>query len=407
MAARRDVRQDRRGRPAAVVTWRADGTLESAAVRIPAGDWISIEPRAGIEPPWGAVDRLWMGDAPDRPTTALSVMGAVNWHHLAAIPPLAEPARLPPGAGTAVLNLIAGLAREQHVQRLGYGGPYPTEALFLALLECFRPAATEGDLLARFMANDLAWIPAPFVPSFDDVAYVQRRDDRIEKVVWAQRAYYRETWGPVRRLAPLRVHDAGPAVRCSLWALGEPIADHLIIGPDGEPHVVAPAPTPDAAPPDRRLAPAVREALVALVVVLSAPPLAAALLAVCATLAFRCGPVRLDLAEVGEREVVVADALAHRLARRLASADDRATRAREALMALTELAAAIADPLRLRAQARLAAAAPDVQLAALRQDSHDPDTAPAIAGGVATVVASGRVDDEPDVEGDERGDRDD
>ena len=390
-----------------MLAWRADGGLESAAVRTPAGAWISIEPRAGVLPPWGPVDRLWLAADAETRTTPLTVVGAIDWTRITTIPPLAEPARLPAGAGTAVLNLLATLAQAQGVERLTYRGPYPTESLFLALLECFRPDPSSGDVVARFMTDELAWIPAPFVGSFEDAAYVQWRADRIEKVVWNSRAYYREDWGSVRRLAPHRVHDEAVGVACCLWALGRPIARHLTIAEDGVPRVVAPTADPAPRLGGRTLGPAVRDGLVALVIAQSAPPLEEALRSITGPMMFTRRVLPLDLAQVDEKEVAVAAGFATALRRQLATVDDRRARAQLALMALTELAATIGDPLRLRAQAWLATAPPPVQATALERRSHDPECARAITAAVEAVVASGGVDDEPDVEGDERGHGDD
>ena len=395
---------DRRGCPSAIVVWRPDGALATATVRIPDSSWVSIEPRAGEEAPWGACDRLWRGADAAARTAALTVFGAVDWARITTIPPLAEPARLPPGAGTAVLNLIASLAREQRMPRLAYRGPYPTEALFLALAECFRPEPAADDLLARFMANDLTWTPAPFTASFEDIAYVQWRDDRVEKVVWEDRAYYREDWGAVRRRAPLRVHDDDDGVWCSLWALGTPLAHHLLLDANGAPHVVAP---PGAAPDHARaLAPTVRDGLLALVIALSAAPLAAPLREVADGIAFRWGPLALDLVRVTHDEIRVSSTFVAALARRLAQPATRDARAHLALGALTELAAAMADPLRLRAQARLAAADADAHAVARERRDDVGDSARTITAAVAAVLASGGVGDEPDVEGDEPDDGD-
>ena len=389
-----------------MLAWRSDGALDSASVRIPAGPWVSIEPRADVQGPWGEVDRLWLGAEAEARSIPLSVIGALDWARITMIPPLAEPARLPPGAGTAVLNLLAQLALEQGVEDLAYRGPYPTEALFLALLESFRPDHAPGDPLARFMANELVWRPAPFVPAFEDTAYVQWRDGRVEKVVWASRTYYRDDWGPVRRAAPLRVHDDGARVRCSLWTLGEAIADHLVVGADGVPHVVAPTSAPASPARAQRLAAAVRHALDALVVALSAPPLAHALNAVMKPMTFTRRSLALDLTEVTDREVAVADAFARRLTERLRAISERDERSHLALSALTELAVALGDPLRLRAQAWLAAAPPEAQAAALARDAHEGSLARTITAGVAALAASGRVDDEPEVEEEEGRDRD-
>ncbi len=55
---------------------------------------------------------------------------------------------MPPGGGTAVLNLLAGLAADQGGGPVAYHGPYPSEQLFLALLESFRYEGGGSDPLA-------------------------------------------------------------------------------------------------------------------------------------------------------------------------------------------------------------------------------------------------------------------
>ena len=75
---------------------------------------------------------------------ALTLFQALDYARPDFIPPLFEPRRLPPGGGTTLLNLIAGLMKDQGVARVRYRGPYPTEQLFTALLECFRYEAGEG-----------------------------------------------------------------------------------------------------------------------------------------------------------------------------------------------------------------------------------------------------------------------
>jgi hypothetical protein len=406
VGACRVVHHDRRARPHAVVEWRPDGTLGIATVRIPDGSWLTIEPRAGREAPWGVVDRLWHGRTPAAiggEASALTTITAVDWHAVRTIPTAAEPARLPAGAGSAVLNLLATLAREQGTRALRYEGPYPTEALFLALLECFQPDPAADDLLQRFADGVLAWLPAPFTPSFEDEAYVQSRAG-IDKVVWRGRAYYRELWGPVRRRAHLRVVDAEEGARCVLWALGEALEDHLVVGPDGIPHVVAPAPLAAPVAPMSR---PVRDGLVAAVVAMSAPPLATAIREVSAALAFTWGPVPLDLARLEGDEARVSSRLHAAFRRRRDLETGREGKARLALAALADVAGAIGDPLRARAQGRLAAAGAEAQARALDRGERDPDAARRITAAAAALVASGGVDDEPDVEGDEPGHGDD
>ena len=136
------------------------------------------------------------------------MFAALDWTRVNGIPPLAEPARLPAGAGTAVLNLIARLAADQRVPELRYEGPYPTEHLFLALLESFRWIGPGGaDPLAAFMTGGLTWAPAPHARAFEpEGVYVQRRA-RVEKIVVAGRAFYRPDWQGVGRRTPRVVRE--------------------------------------------------------------------------------------------------------------------------------------------------------------------------------------------------------
>jgi len=397
VGAGRVVLRDRRGRPSATVDWRADGSMHAASVRIPDGSWITIEPRAGVEPPWGPIDRLWREDTP------LTILTAVDWAHVATIPTVAEPARIPAGGGTALLNLLALLARDQGVRRLTYEGPFPSEALFLALLECFRPE-TDEEPLARFTGGDLGWRPAPFTPCFDEPLYVQARE-RVEKVVWRGRAYYRETWNGVRRRTALRVDDTPDGVRCALWALGAPLEEHLHLTSDGTLRAIVAPPAADT--PPRPVRPRIVDGVVAIVVARSAAPLAAAIREVAASLRFTCGPVDGELARVGDAEARVSATLAAAIARRLATPAAPEARAHLALAALAEIALAAGDALRARAQAVLARAAPDVQAGALAREHAEPGAAGTVTAAVADLLGSGRVDDQPGVEGEEGADGED
>ena len=389
-----------------VVEWRADGALGAASVLIPDGSWVVIEPRAALDHPWGPVDRLWHAATPGlrrEEATPLTLLTAVDWAHPASIPTAEEPARIPAGGGTAVLNLLASLARERGVARLTYDGPFPSEALFLSLLESFHPDTVE-EPLACFRRGTLAWVPAPFAASFDGDVYLQWRE-RIEKVVWRGRAYYREQWGAVRRRAPLRVDDTAHGVRCALWALGEPIEEHLVLAADGTRRPLLAATSGDE--PARPLRAAIRDGVMAIVVARSAAPLAQAIRDVAASLAFTCGPVAGDLARVERAEARVSTVLARAIAGRLRRPAAADARAQLALAALAEMATAVGDGIRARAQRRLAAAPPDVQAEALARGDTDPAAATVITTAVAALLASGRVDDEPDVERDEGEHRDD
>jgi hypothetical protein len=380
----RRVRElDRHGTPVATFTWSADGALEGASVRLPDGAWLDVVPRGADDPRWGVCDLLCLGSQP------LTHCAAIDWGRVGAIPALAEPARLPPGAGTAALNLVAALAADQGRGPLPYTGPYPTEQLFLSLLECFRwtdgtkseagssrPAGTSPadgeaedvqggpDLLAAFMAGALRWWPAPHVRAFaPGGVYVQSRE-RIDKLVWGGRVYYRSDWQGVQRHAAHRVHDAGDRVRASLWVLDAVLEEHLVLAADGT-VLAAALPVPDDAP-SRPVAPEVAAGLAAVVVAASAPPLAAWLRGVAAGLRFEWAPMSGDLAVLDGDRARLSQRLRRALAARVAEAETRAGQVRLGFAALAELAHALADGLRARAQAALAAAPPGGQAGALR-----------------------------------------
>jgi hypothetical protein len=357
---------DRRGTLVALMDRSADGALARAWVRIPDRSWLGIEPRAIRGAPWGWADRLWHAPEPSGAEwrgTPLTVFEALDWTRIDRIPALAEPARLPPGGGTAVLNLIAELAAGQQTGPLAYRGPYPTEQLFLALLESFRYAPMSADPLAAFMQGALTWTPAPAERVFpaDDLC-VQTRG-RIEKVVWRGGAYYRPDWQGVARHSPRRIVDAPDGVHCVLWALGQRLEDHLLLRPDGD--LVTILAREPAAAASRPLPAAVWRGVAAAVAAQSAPPLAPFVESVAVALSLEWGPIARDLTRIGHGRVRISDRLRQALAARLAAAPARADRAALGLAAIAEMAALVGDELRRRAQVEILALPLDAQPAAL------------------------------------------
>jgi hypothetical protein len=356
-AGRRLHDSDDDGNATAVLHWRADGALERACVRLPSGSWVKLEPGAGDDPVYGRVDRLRWGESAAETT----VFGALEYHAIDRIPVLAQPARLPPGAGTAVLNVIASLAADQGRTALAYDGPYPTEQLFLALLECFRYAPADiPDPLGAFARGVLAWRPAPHERHFDPAGvYVQRRE-RVEKVVARGVAYYRHHWQAVRRHAPRRLRDDGDVLRASLWVLDEAVAEHLILTPEGEVvEIVEPPPPPSAA---AAIASEIVDGLVAIVVAQSAPALGPSIADVARGLRVKWGMVPRDLIAF-DGGVTISLAVRAVIARRLRQAPDRRARVELAFAALAEIALLAGDHLRRLAQARLAGLpAPDLSV---------------------------------------------
>jgi hypothetical protein len=358
---------DRYGEVVATLEWAESGRLAVATVRLPDGAWLTLEPGAAHDPRWGASDLLRLGTAP------LTHCASIDWAAVDAIPPLAEPARLPRGGGTAVLNLVASLAADQHRGPLTYRGPYPTEQLFLALLESFRWTAknamtpvdveTLADPLAVFMARGLSWWPDPHARAFAPRGvYVQSRA-QIEKLAWAGRSYYRADWQGLERHTSHRVHEAGDRVIGGLWGLGAPLEEHLILTGDGT--VLAAALPPPDEGPVRSVPPAVASGLAGVVVAHSAPALAESLRAIVAEVRVEWSPLTGDLAVLEHGRVQLSTRLGRALAARGRAASGRAEQVRLAFVALAELGHALGDELRARAQARLAAAPLPAQEAAL------------------------------------------
>jgi hypothetical protein len=405
---RRVIEIDRNGTLVATLRWTGNGLLEGA-VRIPDRSWIVIEPGVTTDAPGGRGDRLWWASEPrvgPADAVPLTAATAVDWARIDEIPTVAEPGRLPPGAGTAVLNLIATLALDQGRRALVYRGPFPTEQLFTALLESFRYVPLMDDPLAAFRAGGLAWDPAPHERHFEPDGVVVSLRDRVEKVTWERRTYYRPDWQALTRYAPRRVWDTEDGVRCSLWALGARLDDHLALGPDGALRAVL-AVGPESGPTHAIPAEVVR-GLVGIVAASSARALAAPIGVVGAPLRAEWGPVDGDLVTIAGDRVRFSDRLRELARTRIAALAEPPARMTVALATLAEAAALIGDELRARAQRAIAAMRPRDQAAALAAGVPSSPAAPEIARAAATLLAelSGRgVDDQPDVERDEERDR--
>jgi hypothetical protein len=392
---RRVLELDRDGGPLALLRWK-DDVLAAAWVRIPDGSWLVIEPRVTTDAPWGQSDGLSRAERPGARGHPLTVFEALDWSRIDRIPTLADPTALPAGGGAAVLNLLAALATDQGCPRLTYRGPYPSEALFLALLESFRYEATAEDPLAAFTRGRLGWLPAPHARRFTPQGvYVQLRG-RIDKVVWRGRAYYREDWQGVARHAPHRVRDAPDGVRCSLWALGAALEDHLVLTRDGE---VARFVAEDAQVADvRPLAAVVAAGAGAVVATLSAPPLRAAIASVARALTLEWGPVRADLMSLEVDRARLSARLRARLQATLGEAASPEARAASALAALSEIALLLGDALRARAQARVAAMPEAEQRSLLTSPPPaDPADARVIAGAVEALLLDAASEAKPGV----------
>jgi len=345
---------DRRGTLVTVLRPTVTGSIESAWVRIPDGSWLGIEPRATREAPWGWSDRLWHAAEPPANGwhgARLTLFEALDWARIDRIPVLGEPSRLPPGGGTAVLNFIAARAEAQGVGPLAYRGPYPTEQLFLALLESFRYEPDVPDPLATFVAGGLTWRPAPSEHLFvGDDLYAQLRG-RIEKVVWRGITYYRPDWQSLVRHTPRRIVDASDGVRCELWALGRRLEESLLLRPDGDlARILVHEPGPSSSRP---LPDTVWGGVAAAVAARSAPVLAPFVESVAGAFSLEWGSVARDLVQVGRGRVRISERLRGALAAGLVAAPSGADRTALGLAVIAEMAALAGDALRARAQAEI------------------------------------------------------
>ena len=384
-AGRLAAELDRHGTLLTELDWQRDGRLGRAAVRIPDRSWVTVHPGAGAPGPWGPSDELRHG------SRALTRFGALDWSGVTHIPPLAEPARLPSGAGTAVLNLIARLAAEQGATALRYEAPYPTEQLFLALLESFRwtgPGAT--DPLLAFMSGALTWAPAPHARLFEgERVYVQQRE-HIEKICVDGRAFYRPDWQGISRRTARVVRDAEVTVRASLQFLGVMLEDAAVLAVDGS-VLDLPRPSPDPAHVHPVPA-ALVSGLVATVVAASAPALGASLRQVAAERSFEWGPVPADLVALDAARVRLSPKLLRALSTVLARAETRLDRVGVAFAALGEVAELVGDELRRRAQAALERAPAAAQAAALEASAVAVDgDAAAIGAAVEALLAAAQL----------------
>ncbi len=351
---RRVVQFDRHGHLIAACHWKADGSLRWARCRSADGRWVGVEPVADEHPAWGSSDRVWLldGEEPWRPLEPLSVFRALDWTQLDHIPPLAEPRRLPPGAGSAVLNLMASLMKDQGIARVRYRGPFPSEQLFTSLLEAFRHDPTQALPLERFLADGgLDWLPAPFESHHVAPWVTVQLRQSIDKVVADGVIFYRPEWQGIKRREARVIRDEGERVICSLWALGGPLEDRLILDRSGEILEAPPARAPEVSPAP--LPPVWNSALGDLISRESAPALGPAIVEVLRGTELEWGAVPGDLVRAWEKRIRLSARLREAASASLRSAAPGRERAEQALRFVLEVARLLGPEVRGRAQSVL------------------------------------------------------
>jgi len=351
---RRLVQFDRHGHLIAACHWKADGSLRWARCRSADGRWVGVEPAADEHPAWGSSDRVWLldGEKPWRPRERLSVFRALDWTQLDHIPPLAEPRRLPPGAGSAVLNLIASLMKDQGIARVRYRGPFPSEQLFTSLLEAFRHDPTQALPLERFLADGgLDWLPAPFESHHVAPWVTVQLRQGIDKVVADGVIFYRPEWQGIKRREPRVIRDEGERVICSLWALGGPLEDRLVLDRSGEILEAPPSRAPEV--PPAPLPPVWNSALGDLISRESAPALGPAIVEVLRDTELEWGAVPGDLVRAWEKRIRLSARLREAASASLGSAAPGRERSEQALLFVLEVAWLLGPEVRGRAQSVL------------------------------------------------------
>ena len=219
--------------------------------------WASLRwdgPHLSLDVPGAIVDCDVLVDpllGPAHVITALdatTTMSAVDWTRPTTIPTVAAPAKLPAGAGGAIMNAIATLARDAGVPALRYAGRYPTAALYRTLLRSFRTDVTEEAFTSHFKLGGPAveipidFVPAPFERLGNPHGYVELRDDpagsgrRVERAV-VDRVSYEIDGSPARLVQ--EPHMEGPwdpvkqRLRAELW-FGDAVYAHVAtFGSDG------------------------------------------------------------------------------------------------------------------------------------------------------------------------------
>ena len=287
------------------------GALREAWVSVADRGMVGLLPGGAQHPLWGESDRLVSLTGTGSPT-ALTLARAVRWGAVDTIPPVAEPARLPSGAGSALMNVLAALAQDQQRPALRYRGPYPTEQLFWSLTESFRcPPGPES--FARFVADaestfargalaetPVDWAPAPHERRLQPGGLVVQLRDGVERISWQGRSYHRtESHGLRRRehrvVRAVAAEDGARRYVASLEALGTVVEDHLTVDAEGgliERHT----PRPDAGREEPVAGPW-RDALGTLLPLEATPLLAGAIEAVWPGIQLTWGPVASDLVE--------------------------------------------------------------------------------------------------------------
>lgn len=252
---------DRTGTCHAELTWNGDRLVRLAV------DGVAVDGGVRRDPVLGDVHAV-----------GATVMTAIDWSRPIEIPAIAAPGQLPSGAGAAILNAIAVLARRAEIPVLRYAGPYPTPVLWRSVARSFRCSADEAvftadalDRAARLARDPIPvdFAPAPHERLAISGGFVELRDG-VERAVLAGVSH--EPGGSPARL----VRDPDASSRAEIWFGDAPYAHIATLAADGT-LLAGPYPVPPCTSPvvGREFPAALCGALAELVAEAVAAPLAA------------------------------------------------------------------------------------------------------------------------------------
>ncbi len=241
---------DRRGRVLLLLYRDAVGDLTRFKARGLDGRFLGVERGAASHLGWGMSDSVSLLDGETGFTIAhpLTFFRSVAYEDLDTLPPLDDPVRLPLGAGSTLLNVLALLARDQGKSILRYRGPYPTERLFTTLSESFRYRGEPGAMRERFAqgSEEIAinlemkeapvdWEPLPYERFFPAAHTCIQLRNGVEKIYDRARVYYRPDLATsAYAIRTDRTDEEKLRYVAGLAMLGQAIEDHVILDAQGE-----------------------------------------------------------------------------------------------------------------------------------------------------------------------------
>lgn len=185
---------DREGHEVWSARWNGDA-LHALTLYRPDGSTLVLEGETRPHPLFHRAHALVVG------ADAVAHCAHTDWLAPRHIPPIDVPGALPSGAGSALLNWLAGSASRAGATSLRYRGPYPTATLFDALSHSFR-VEHPAEALQRFTRDvesrsirgsmvevDVPFRPAPFEWHWPSEGVCVQLRDGLERVYVGGRGY--------------------------------------------------------------------------------------------------------------------------------------------------------------------------------------------------------------------------